>query len=79
MVAAFRDLDVGKVFRRQAEPWGVVVGDVLRVLGDEVFLFRLFFAHQSLNDRCDLGDLVQPDEGIHIRHQPGELLPESLG
>ena len=36
MIAAFSDFDVGAVFRREPETWGVVVGDVFGLESDEV-------------------------------------------
>ena len=78
VVAAFGDLDVGHVLRREAEARCVVVRDVLRLAGDEVFLLVLLGSHELLNNRGHLGDLIQTYEGIHFRHQTGQFLRKTL-
>ena len=78
MIAAFGDLDIREMFRREAEARRVVVGDVLRLPGDEIFLLAFVFVHEALNDGSDLCDLIEPDEGVHLRHEAGQFLRESL-
>ena len=68
MIAALSDLDVSHVLGREAEAWRVVIGNVLRLAGDEVFLLVILGADEALNDRGDLGDLIETDECIHLRH-----------
>ena len=79
MIAAFGNLDVGHVLRREAEARRVVIRDVLRLARDEVFLLMLLGTHELLDDRGDLGDLIQSNEGIHLRHEAGQFLGEPLG
>jgi len=77
VIAAFSDLDVGEVFWGEAEPRGVVIGDVFGLAGDEVFLH--LGSHEALNDGGDGGDLVEADEGVDVGHEAGKFLGEALG
>ena len=68
VVAAFGDLDVGRVTRREAEARGVEVRDVRRGLGQELG-HAGFAAHDLMDDGDDVGDLVEADESVDL----GEL------
>ena len=57
VVAAFGDLDVGRVTRREAEARGVEVRDEGRGLGQELG-HAGFAAHDLVDDRHDVRDLI---------------------
>ena len=81
VIAAFGDFDVGEVLGGEPETRGVVIGNVARLGGDQVlrrFVGRAVVTDQALDDRCDLVDLVEADEGIDLGHQVGEFLREAL-
>ena len=91
VVATLGDFNIGEMIRREADARRGVVGHVLRLEGDEVtgivggrwaFVFSNFrgviFTLQVLNDRRDLGDLIEADESIHLGHDTGEIFGETL-
>jgi hypothetical protein len=82
MIAALGDLHVGGVRGREAEAGRVEVGDEAGLGRDEIFrrlVFRAFFRQQALDDRRDLGELVEADEGIDLGHGAAQFGGETLG
>jgi hypothetical protein len=81
VVAAFGDFDVGHVVRREAEAGCGVVGNVARLGGDGVErAVCLKITLQSLADNGgDVGDLVEPDEGIDFGEEAGKVFLKTLG
>jgi len=66
VVAAFGDLDVRRVTRGQAEAGRIEVGYEGRRLGEELG-HAGFAAHDLMDDRDDVGDLVEADERVDLR------------
>ena len=66
VVAAFGDLDVGRMARRQTEARGVKVRDEGGRLGEELG-HAGFAAHDFMDDRNDVRDLVQADKRVDLR------------
>ena len=66
VVAAFGDLDVSRMAWRQAEARGVKIGDEGRRLRQELG-HAGFAAHDLMDDRNDVRDLVEADEGVDFR------------
>ncbi len=81
VVAALGDLEIRGVLWREAEARRVVIWDERGPFGNE-HLRRVFFAtlvgKQALDDRRDLGDLIETDEGVDLGHRLRELLGETL-
>ena len=70
MIAAFGDLDVGDVRRRQPEARSVIIRNVSRRPRDQVVAAGILVVpHQILDHRRHRRDLIQSDKRVHLRHQ----------
>jgi len=73
MVAALGDFDVGGVRGGEAEAGRVEIGNEPGLSGDEIFRQAVgrggaVLGQKAFNDRGDLGELVEADEGIDFGH-----------
>ena len=66
VVAAFGDLDVGRMLGGQTETRRIVVGNERRRLRQELRHASLT-THDLMDDRDDIGDLIQADIGVDFR------------
>ncbi len=92
MVAAFGDFREGGMGRSQPETRGIVVWDINRFTGYEIEGFPFFVGERGLVwERCGraledllddgggIGDLIEANECIHLRHFLLELGGKALG
>ena len=78
VVAAFRDFDIDRVVRGEAESGSRKIWDIAGLRRHQIERAGLVFIQDTAENRAGFGDLVEPDEGIHLGEFAGEIGGETL-